>query len=227
MSSAKPQKKKGWRFRVDLGPLSMALWGIFILFFMGWIFVLGIFVGRGVLPGILTDTSEIKGTKAKLTKSIEAEEDADSYSPDSGVLEEKEPELAFYDKLTTKKDEAKNNFHTDETKADKTVSPAPAEVKRSAGNTGVADSPGGSADRSVQGQYTIQVASITELAKAEKTVKQLIEKGFNAYYYEATVKGRKYYRVRCGKFPDRQEARKYSIRLEEKTGYKGYVTDIE
>lgn len=227
MSSAKPQKKKGWRFRVDLGPLSMALWGMFILFFMGWIFVLGIFVGRGVLPGRLTGTIETSGENTKLTKSIEKEEDEESYSLSPETLEEKEPELAFYDKLTTKKDEARNNFQTEETKADKTVSPAPAGVKTADSSAGSADPPGGPADRSGQGQYTIQVASITELAKAEKTVKQLIEKGFNAYYYEATVKGRKYYRVRCGKFPDRQEAQKYSLRLEEKTGYKGYVTDIE
>ncbi len=229
MSSAKPQKKKGWRCRIDLGPLSIVLWVIIILFFMAWIFMLGIFVGRGILPGMLTDTAETKGTNTKLTKSIEAEEDADPYSPDSGILKEKEPELAFYDKLTTKKDEVKNNFYPEKTKADKTVSPAPgpAEVKTSGSNTKEAGSSDGSTDRSGPAQYTIQVASITELAKAEKTVQQLIEKGFNAYYYEATVKGRKYYRVRCGKFSDRQEAQKYSLRLKEKTGYKGYVTDIE
>jgi cell division septation protein DedD len=229
MSSAKPQKKRVWRCQIDLGPLSIILWGIFVLFFMAWIFVLGIFVGRGILPGKITNIFETKGENTKLTKSIEIEGEKKSYSVSSDILEETEPELAFYAKLTTKKDETKNNSHPEETEINKTIpsAPSPAEVKTSGNDVKDVKSSGDSTDRSGQGQYTIQVASITELAKAEKSVKQLVEKGFNAYYYEATVKGKKYYRVRCGKFSDRMEAQKYSLRLEEKTGLKGYVTGVE
>jgi cell division septation protein DedD len=229
MSSAKPQKKKGWRYKVDLGPLSIVLWGVFILFFMAWIFILGIFVGRGVLPGRITNIFETKGENTKLTRSIDTEGDKESYSVSSDIIAEKEPELEFYDKLTAKKDDARNNFHPEETKINNTISQplGAAEGKPSGTDVKEVKSSGDSTDRSGSGQYTIQVASITELAKAEKTVKQLVEKGFNAYYYEATVKGKKYYRVRCGKFSDRVEAQKYSLRLEQKTGLKGYVTGVE
>ncbi|MBN1627764.1 MAG: SPOR domain-containing protein, partial [Deltaproteobacteria bacterium] len=86
---------------------------------------------------------------------------------------------------------------------------------------------GGSTVKSGSGQYTVQVAAISELANAEKAVKDLLEKGFDAYYYESTVKGKKYYRVRCGRFSDQSQARAYSKKLEEKTGLKGYVTSID
>lgn len=229
MAGSKAQKKdKGWRFRVNLGPLSIFLWGIFILFFMSWIFVLGIFVGRGFAPDEITDISEIKGELIRLTKPIENETREDTYSAPTDTTEETVPELAFFNRLTTKKDESRNNLKTEEKTSDRTVSEAPA--KASAAPASGADnvkSSGNSAVKSGSGQYTIQVASISELANAEKAVKELLEKGFDAYYYEATVKGKKYYRVRCGRFSDRAEAQIYSLKLEEKTGLKGYVTGVE
>jgi len=229
MSSAKLQKKRGWRYQIDLGPLSIVLWAVFILFFMAWIFVLGIFVGRGVFPGKIANIFETTGENTKLKKTIDTEGDIESRSVSPDILEETEPELVFYDELTAKKDEARDNFHPEETKPNKTVSQTPvtAEVKTSNNDVKKATSSGDSKGNAGQGQYTIQVASVTELVKAEKTVKQLIEKGFNAYYYEASVNGKKYYRVRCGQFSDRMEAQKYSLRLEGKTGLKGYVTGVE
>lgn len=227
MSDNKTQKKKGWKYRIDLGPVSIILWGIFILFFMAWIFILGIFVGRGFVPGKITDISEIKGEITKLKNPIEADVSPDTYSAPSDDSKETEPELAFYDRLTSKKDEAKYIRKTEANETKRTVPPA-------SGLTEIQDSSsdnlrpsGDSAVKSGSGRYTIQVASIAELANAEKTVKQLLEKGYDAYYYETIIKGKKYYRIRCGKFSDRAEAQVYLLRLEEKTGLKGYVTDAE
>lgn len=228
MAGSKAQKKKGWRLKVNLGPLAIFLWGIFILFFMSWIFVLGIFVGRGFAPDEITDISEIKEEIIRLKKPIENETQEETYNAPSDNDEETEPELAFYDRLTTKKDEAKNNLHTEEKTVNKKVSsaPAPAPAATQASGTGGVKSSEDSTGKSGSG-YTIQVASISELANAEKTVKELLEKGFDAYYYEAIVKGKKYYRIRCGRFSNRAEARVYSLKLEEKTGLKGYVTSVE
>jgi septal ring-binding cell division protein DamX len=222
MSSDKPKKKKQWRWQIELGPLSIMLWGIVILFFLAWIFVLGIFAGRGALPGSLTDLFELKGDNNKLQESV------DTIDSNAGVSTE--PELAFYDKLTTKKDDARNNILT-ETPAEtdrvisqpiKPVEDQPASDKKEAAQASDSMPVSGS------GQFTVQVASISGLAKAEKTVNQLIAKGFDAYYYETRVKGKKTYRVRCGKFADRAAAVKCLNKLEEKTGLKeGYVTDIE
>ena len=45
--------------------------------------------------------------------------------------------------------------------------------------------------------------------------------------YEAIVKGKIYYRIRCGKFRDREEAGIYAGKLVRKNGIKGFVTKIE
>jgi cell division septation protein DedD len=230
MSGGKPKKKRRWRYQIDLGPLSITLWGIFILFFLAWIFVLGIFVGRGITPGKITDMSELKGEITKIQEAIVPEDTGKADDPASDKLEKTEPELVFYEKLTSKKDEAKNSLYTEAgTEINKTVSKPikPVDVQTSVSEIKDIKPPADSTPGSGSGQYTIQVASIEELANAKKTVNQLVEKGFNAYYYETTVKGKKYFRVRCGKFSDRAEAKEYSLRLEEKTGLKGYVTDTE
>jgi cell division septation protein DedD len=228
MASDKQRKKKRWRYQIDLGPLSFILWGIFIFFILGWIFVLGIFVGRGFFPGKITNLSELKGEINKLQESVEIKETVKSSVSPSDTLET-EPELAFYDKLTTKKDEAKNN--PQEARTEIIKAPAaplkPVTDQASGSNKKDVKPPSDSTPKSGSGKFTIQVASIGELGKAQKTVNQLIEKGFKAYYYETNVKGKTYYRIRCGKFSDRIEALKYSLTLEEKTGLKGYVTDAE
>jgi cell division septation protein DedD len=225
MAGDKPVKKRRWRYQIDLGPLSMMLWCLFIFFFLTWIFVLGIFVGRGFLPGKISDLSNLKGEITKLQEPVETKE-----TMNSNPSGETEPELAFYDKLTTKKDEARNDLQT-AAPAEINKAPAPiretiplqptASDKKNITGTAVSTPTSGSS------RYTIQVASIAELASAEKTVKHLVEKGFDAYYYAVKVKGKTYYRIRCGKFSDKEEALKYSLKLKEKTGLKGYVTGNE
>lgn len=230
MSGGKPKEKRRWRYKVDLGPLSIILWGIFILFFLSWIFVLGIFVGRGIIPGEITDITELKGEINKIQAAIEPEDAGNTDTDVSDELAKTEPELVFYEKLTSKKDEVKNNLHPEkDTEINKTISQPvkPVVVQDSGSETKDVKPPADSKPVSGSVQYTVQVASITESANAEKTVKQLVEKGFDAYYYETTVKGKRYYRVRCGKFSDRTEAQKYSLLLQEKTGLKGYVTEAE
>jgi cell division septation protein DedD len=174
--------------------------------------------------------SELKGEITKIQEAIVPEDTGKAGDPASDKLEKTEPELVFYEKLTSKKDEAKNSLYTEAgTEINKTVSKPikPVDVQTSVSEIKDIKPPADSTPGSGSGQYTIQVASIEELANAKKTVNQLVEKGFNAYYYETTVKGKKYFRVRCGKFSDRAEAKEYSLRLEEKTGLKGYVTDTE
>jgi cell division septation protein DedD len=234
MSSDKPVKKRRWRYQIDMGPLSMILWCIGIFFFLTWIFVLGIFVDRGFLTGKISNISDLKDEIYNLQETVDTKKTNETKQPIHSDTLETEPELAFYDKLTTKKDEARINIQpetvsevhktpapTSETFAvqassiDKKIDPAPAV------STPKPPAPAGA------GQYTIQVASIAELATAQKTVKQLGQKGFDAYYYETKVKGKTYYRVRCGKFSNRADAVKSSLKLNEKTGLKGYVTGTE
>ena len=224
-------KKRRWRYQIDLGPLSIIVWGICIFFFLVWIFVLGIFVGRGFLPDKISDLSDLKGEINKLHDTVETKEAKETKASTPSSLPENEPKLAFYDKLTTKKDEAKSSLQNEiAAEIPKTpvplketipAQPAAGDKKEAAPSSSVTTPKPGA------GKYTIQIASIADLAKAQKTVKQLVEKGFDAYYYVTKVKGKTYYRVRCGKFSDRAEAVKTALKLQEKTGYIGYVTGSE
>jgi septal ring-binding cell division protein DamX len=243
MTEETPKKKRRWKYQIDLGPLSMLVWVICIFFFLAWIFVLGIFVGRGFLPDSISNLSDLKGEINKFQTPVvtkDAKEEKAFESPDPM---EKEPELAFYDKLTTKKDDARSSIQSEAIPEAPKPTPAPpretVEAQPSISDKKVTAPPAVSdkkmdalfsavpATKIGSGKYTIQVASIAGLSAAQKAVKQLVDKGFDAYYYETKVKGKTYYRIRCGKFQDRAEAVETALKLQEKTGYKGYVTGSE
>lgn len=55
--------------------------------------------------------------------------------------------------------------------------------------------------------FTVQVAAAGSIVEAEKMVKRLINKGFDAYFYQVELKGRKYIRVRVGRYKTFTEAK--------------------
>ena len=62
--------------------------------------------------------------------------------------------------------------------------------------------------------FTIQVAAVPTAEQAAGTVRRLKAKGFDAYYYQVELKGRRYFRVRVGRFNTRAEAQALMGRLE-------------
>ena len=54
--------------------------------------------------------------------------------------------------------------------------------------------------------FTVQVAATATAAEAEESVKELKNKGFDAYYYHVSIRGRSYFRVRVGRYQTRKEA---------------------
>ena len=79
----------------------------------------------------------------------------------------------------------------------------------------------------MQTGYTVQLASMEEKRKAEKMIEKLLAGGYDAYFYEAEVKGKIFYRVRCGRFPTKAGARRHAQKLAKETGLKGFVSRIE
>ena len=55
--------------------------------------------------------------------------------------------------------------------------------------------------------FTVQVAAAATVQEAEKEIRKLKRIGFDAYYYEVELNGRKYFRVRVGRCKTRDEAR--------------------
>ena len=191
----------------ELSLLSIFLRSFCALFVLSWVFVLGILVGRGYLPEGLKAFTELKAQIARLPEPREPEGSPD---PDIGNEKEEDPKFAFYEKLSTKKDEvAKKNQPVAPKKQD-----APKEVKQTT------DLP------ELRGLYTIQLVSLENEGKAQEIINHLVDLGYPAYLHKMMLKGKTYFRVRCGKFSDEKEARDYHRKLTEKEGLHGFILKI-
>jgi hypothetical protein len=198
-------KGKTARYMIELTSFSAMLWGVFLFFLLIWVFVLGILVGRGFLPGTMTTITELRDQIKRLQDIVNKEESYDVRAPGET---DSDPELAFYEKLAGKKEEVRNSWEP-EIEEDNVQEE---EQKPSLPPHRL---------------YTVQIASIGDRAKAQKIVMDLIGKGYDAYSHETDIKGKTYYRIRCGKFQSREEALSYAQRLEEQEGFKGFVSTVE
>jgi cell division septation protein DedD len=77
------------------------------------------------------------------------------------------------------------------------------------------------------GVYTVQVASLDSENKAVKMADRLKNRGHPAYVKKVNVKGKTYYRVRCGRFSDKKEASEYEKLLAKQDKKKGFVIKLE
>ena len=234
-------KKRSRKYQIELTPLSILLWGGCLFFVLSWIFVLGILVGRGFLPGAVTALTDLKHQIGVLQEMVGGKKSKDSGSakkPDS------DPKLAFYDKLSTKKEESqkdwapkrrvKKNSRKKAIPIEPNSSQALSQKQASSGTqkgTAQSEIKNSKVEKSQvpapKAKYTVQLASLEEKSKAGEMIRGLVQRGYPAYFYEAKVKGKTYYRVRCGKFPTRTAAEKYAWKLGKEAGIKGFVSRIE
>ena len=224
MAKRKSRSKKAKKFRIELTPFSIFLGGVILFFVLSWIFVLGILVGRGFLPGAVTAISDLKAQIGKLQVMVGGNKSQDLKSAKTA---DPDPKLAFYEKLSVKKDEAKVkglNKKAIKRTPERPTPKNPSERQESQN----AENPKKPIEPAISGaQYTVQIASLDEQHRAEQMITQLIDRGHAAYFYKVEVKGKTYYRVRCGRFMDKGEARNYARQLEREEGIKGFVAKIE
>ena len=218
-------KKKGKTYRIEMTTASMCLWGVGLFFLLTWIFVLGILVGRGSLPSAL---EMVPGLEEQVTKWQRMLSRSDSYefSPE----EESNPDLklSFYRKLVTKKDQARSKIpvppergvETATKEGDDPAGEATVESKIEALRAELQKGP-------TQPLYTLQLASLEDRQKAESLMRRLADLDYPVYLYQAEVNGKQYYRVRCGRFREREEARHFARKLAEETKLKGFVSTLE
>lgn len=251
----KSRKKVKKKYLVEMTTLSVFLWGFCLFFLLAWIFVLGILVGRGFIPGGASAISELKGQIAKLQELVGNNRDQEARPQKKS---DEDPELAFYDRLSSKKGEvkirwqpqktaktpkkerapntikslSKNRLQREETWAEVEAKPqpnqdpqatSPARPKR--GSSGSLQILSETATPEIR--YTVQLASLGSRDKAEKMINDLVDHGYPAYYYEKLVKGKIYFRVRCGEFSSSKEAGRYATKLTKDTGIKGFVSRLE
>ncbi|MFH1488719.1 MAG: SPOR domain-containing protein [Pseudomonadota bacterium] len=249
--SVKAPKKGNKRFHIEMTSMGMFLFVFGLFFLLAWIFVLGILVGRGFLPGTVTAISDLKRQISRLQAVVNHKKTEERVTPEKS---DSDPKLAFYEKLSSKKDEAKKKSGPElkpegggtpaavkedrvtgppltgaEAVADKPVSPFKVKEIRES----LQDTRENQRDSDKTGEpgnemrYTVQIASVADKEKAEGLIARLVKQGYPAYYYEVEVKGKTYYRIRCGRFIERPEAADYAKKLEKEAGIKGFVSRLE
>lgn len=172
-----------------------------------WMFVLGIFVGRGTAP--------VNFTIEKLQKEIIALKEENKQEEKEKLKlymesAQKKTNMGFYEALKTEDSEmiAKGSL-VDQTKSDN-----PNDLGKKIFNT--SKNPIASADD--QARYlTIQVASLRDMTAADAMVKALKKKGYHEVYRSiGNVPGKgTWYRVRIGNFADETDAQKEMRRLKQ------------
>ncbi len=219
--SPKKQTRKG-----------LILWIGLTLFVCAWMFVLGILVGREMVP-VKFDIEKLQNELATLKEAV-IKKELDQYKIESSTDESK-TKMGFYETLKKTGDEPrlKNDIisRQKESEPKKTASlqkkrmpsqetvPAPKakslDSKKAPQNnpSAVASSsasqgrPGGQGHDRADNKFTIQVASLKDSGIADKLVGRLKKGGYPAYRSIGKVPGKGiWYRVRVGSFNSRLEA---------------------
>ena len=218
-----PEKKK---YSLRLTRKGVALWLCLIFFISGWMFALGILVGRGTAP-FQFDIKKLQKELAAL-KEKSLTEQLRRYKIDKDIIENKS-DLPFYEAL-------KANTEEVSLPAAEPVK----EKKRAIPNKAVPQPPqpdtpetvakekiatAGGTDQTPK-KLTVQVASVKNPKDADRMVIKLKNKGFPAYRTIAKIPGKGiWFRVRVGPCSSRTEADNILIRLK-KEKLKGMVLTL-
>jgi len=215
---------------IQISRKGMFVWIGLILFIAGWMFVLGILVGRGAAPVKLEVgklEKELAELKAKMLKQEQAKVDAQASGKDG-----EKPSLGFYEALKSPQKEAppfkalpqtspKPRPVPEPKKPENKPAPVPKPqpvppaVPSPEPRTKRVPPPKPATSPAVQkGRFAVQVAAVQAVQNAEKLVARLKAKGYRAYHVRSEIAGRGvWHRVRVGAFEDRQAADKMLARL--------------
>jgi cell division septation protein DedD len=205
---SKKRASQGKKRHITLSTTAVFFWSVAFVVVLAWIFVLGIFVGRDLIPENVKDLVTLK-TPAETSR----EKDPGEKSVPLEIINPvpKDSDFEFYDELTSIKEKK-----TSEPKAAAQARQPPPSKE-----------PQPSVPASGSGKYTVQVASLEDGGKARQLTNRLIKQGYVAYTQKATVRGKTYYRVRCGEFETQDQAGTLRNQLAEKEGLQGFVTSID
>ena len=197
-NSSKKQTRKG-----------LIPWIGLTLFVCAWMFVLGILVGREMVP-VKFDIEKLQNELAALKEAV-IKKELDQYKIDSNIDDSK-TKMEFYETLNKTGGEAglKNNTIERQKKSEPEKTASLQEKKMPTQKTGPApkvktsDSEKASQNNN---KFTIQVASLKDSGIADKLVNQLKKGGYPAYRSIGKIPGKGiWYRVRIGYFNSRSEA---------------------
>ena len=227
------------RTPIVLSRRSAAWWMFGIGVLMIWVFTLGILVGRGTI------------FKNKTFQQIEKRLSPSEKELPPPVVEVTDPpaspdqKLTFYDNLSTSRQKPDpEKFKTPPPKIEPVEVAPPSDPPPSGNGTAMTDLSKAKAGAPAEAKkepatpkpvspgeepgvrFTVQVAASDTMEQAEKMAQRLKQNGYDAYYYEVEVNGRRYVRVRVGRYSTREQAQAVMAELEAAGHSQMYIARI-
>jgi len=223
--SQETNRRRAKQIRVELSLISMFFWGLGLFFLLAWIFILGILVGRGFFPNGVKTLTEMKDQITKLQDMVNRENPSQF---DFIEKIEKDPDFEFYKELEKGRSEVEKKAPPARKGPSKSEGERPLKSVPEDKIASIEKKPDRSEPVSDKGSaYVVQIASLENRTKAAKMTERLKHRGYPAYFYKIFLKGRPFYRVRCGTFKTREEADRIKIKMADKEGMSGFVTTSE
>jgi len=203
---ASPKKKKS---STQWTPKGLTLWICLTFFACAWMFVLGIFVGRGTVP-IRFDIEKLENELAALKEAV-IKKEFDRYKLDS-PSEDNKTHMEFYDALknTGGEEKLKTDIPQKQPKPlrEHTVSNTKKTlVSKKTATTRKKKTATIKKSAKENKNFTIQVASYKNSKIADNMVAKLKKRGYPAYRSMGKIPGKGiFYRIRIGSFKNRAEA---------------------
>ena len=187
-------------------------WLVLIFVVCGWMFALGVLVGRDQAP-IKYDLKAIEKQLAKL-KQKDSVTGSGAADKKNGAPKDKN-QLDFYEALPENREDTKIPKRPKPKAAPEKPTPpakmakpsqAPADEKQAQGKS---TSPQPKVAAVKSGRYTIQASSVKNKPDADRLVSKLTKRGYPAYLLTSQIEGKgTWHRVRIGSYPTPDEAKR-------------------
>ena len=227
MSAARKRKKTKKSVRFEVSRLALTGWcfGLFLALF--WMFLLGLFVGKGITPANINFTEIKKRMMAEGIWPGSSEMGRQESPPPSTTTKRKIPlkDLEFYEKLAKKKEAQLQKPAAAKAppkeKPPTTVAAKPPPPAKQQKKSSVQQKP--STDR-----FTVQLASFKDLTSAKKFAARFRGLKHKATIREVELSGKgRWYRVQVGKLASREEATALANDLAQKYQLHAFVIGLE
>lgn len=243
MSPARKRKKKKKSVRFEMSRLALTSWCFGLLLALLWMFLLGLFVGKGITPANI-NFSEIK--KRMMVEGIwpgSGEKGRQESPPPSTTTKKKIPlkDLEFYEKLAKKKEAqlqkpaAAKTPPKEKPPATVAAKPPPPTQKKDKGSVQQKPPPPAPQKKKSSAQqkpstdhFTVQLASFKDLTSAKKFAARFRGLKHKATIREVELSGKgRWYRVQVGKLASREEATALANHLAKKYQLNAFVIGLE
>jgi cell division septation protein DedD len=219
-----PDNDPGKKPFIAISRKALAGWVVVVFIISGWMFGVGVMVGRGTAP-IAFDLDQLKRTLESLQKSAQP---APKNGPRPQPSEMKnKTDLGFYESLPKRKEEAEiPNLQPPPAARPEPAAPKPA----GAPATAKAEKPAAPPAPAAASQpapapppapptagrpLTVQVAAVKSEEEARQLAEKLRQRGYASYIEPTAIPDKgTWYRVRMGEFPSKEFARSTMERLQ-------------